>query len=121
MQFNIVHCKKSKFDIYIGRNPQHPFAHFGNPFGFESHDSKHVQCVVKTRTQAIDCFKLWLYEIDYIDIEPIRRKWILNNIHKLNNKVLGCWCNYPQQDCHGRIYIERLQQIQYENQWSLYV
>ncbi len=32
---------------------------------------------------------------------------ILDNLHVLDEyQFLGCWCDYPEEDCHGRILIK---------------
>jgi hypothetical protein len=87
----VVHCKKERFDIYIGRPSV-----FGNPFRV-GEDGDNDQCVEK--------FRQWIKGDAYQDIEPNRRKMILENIHLLKDRILGCWCK-PYKSCHGDVLAE---------------
>lgn len=80
----IVHCKKDKFDIYIGRPSK-----WGNPFVIGQHG---------TRDEVISMYKEWI----------LTQLQLLNDLHELEGKILGCWCNYPKTDCHGIVLIELL-------------
>ncbi len=76
----VVHCKKHKYDVYIGRPSK-----WGNPF---------IVGKDGTREQVIERY----------------RKWILCNpellacLPELKNKVLGCWCK--PLSCHGDVLVE---------------
>jgi hypothetical protein len=35
---------------------------------------------------------------------------------QLKGMVLGCYCDYPRQDCHGRILVELLDGEEKENE-----
>ncbi len=74
----VVHCMKSKFDVYCGRwHPKQPNkSKWHNPFS----DG--------TREENISRF------VDYLS----RNTELLNCIHELRGKVLGCWC--APKDCH---------------------
>lgn len=77
----VVHCKKERFDIYIGRPSP-----FGNPFVIGKHGTRE-ECIIK--------YKHYL----------VNNKKLLDKLRAFTgNEVLGCWC-YPQ-DCHGYAIIE---------------
>ena len=80
----IVHCKKERYDIYIGR-PQK----WGNPFSIGK-DGDRDEVIMK-------------YE-DWIKTQP----HLLNSLHELKNKTLGCWCK--PQACHGDILIKLIKE-----------
>jgi hypothetical protein len=83
MPCKVVHCKKSRYDIYIGRPSK-----WGNPF---SHDpNSRAEFIVSTREEAIEKYEKYLLESGLIE-----------DIHELKDKVLGCWC-HPKK-CHGDI------------------
>ncbi len=88
----VVHCKKMDYDVYIGRTNKG--YHFGNPFRIQEG---------QTRRQVIQQYHDWLLDPD-TSIEPERRQWILDNIHLLSGKVLGCWCK--PKECHGDVLIK---------------
>lgn len=95
----VVHCKKEPYDIYIGRK-NYTHEHYGNPFPINKHCD---------REMSINNFRMWIKGQDFQDIEPKRRKWILENLEKLRSQTLGCWCD--PQPCHGDVYIELLEEI----------
>jgi len=102
MSTRVVHCKKEKFDVYIGRpNPPNPknFCHFGNPFSHLPNASSPIK--VETRDQAVVAFDDWINERKYQNVNPEQRKWILENLPRLKNKIIACWCS-PKR-CHGDI------------------
>lgn len=75
----VVHCKKSKFDVYIGRPSK-----WGNPYMiWES---------VATRKQVIDQYE------QMIRSNP---KIVAEIKAELKGKILGCWC--APNDCHGDV------------------
>jgi hypothetical protein len=75
----VVHCRKEKYDILIDRTTK-----WGNPFIIGPY----------TREEALEKYEEWIQTQD----------WLLKDIHKLKNKVLGCWCK-PKK-CHGDILAE---------------
>ena len=88
----VVHCKREKFDSYIGRPAKNQPWGFGNPFRMPKY----------SREDCIKHFKQWLvfgYTQGEKDATPERREWILRHVHELKDLVLGCWCN--PQECHG--------------------
>ncbi len=76
----VVHCKKSDYDVYIGRPSE-----FGNPFEIGKDG---------TRYEVIEKYK------HYVLSNPE----LLIKIKKLKGLRLGCWC-YPLP-CHGDAIIE---------------
>lgn len=76
----VVHCKVDPFDVYIGRPSK-----WGNPF---------VVDLDGTRAEVIEKYKNW------IQTQPD----LLNSLHELKGKVLGCWCS--PKPCHGDVLTE---------------
>jgi len=64
----VVHCKKSKYDVYCGRPSK-----WGNVFEVGKDGS---------RIQVIEKYKKWLSH----------NTELLKDIKELKGKVLGCWC-----------------------------
>jgi hypothetical protein len=83
----VVHCKKSKFDIYIGRP-----SIFGNPYSHKEGTTALYK--TETRDEAVEKYAEWLST----------QEDILREIPTLKGKILGCWCS-PQL-CHGLILAE---------------
>lgn len=73
----VVHCKKEKYDIYIGRPSK-----WGNPFEIGKDGD---------RDEVIFKYHEW------IKTQP----HLLNSLNELKGKTLGCWCS-PKR-CHGDI------------------
>lgn len=67
----VVHCKKSRYDIYCGRRSE-----WGNPFR------------TGNRSMRIRRYRRYLNDNLYL----------LSRLHTLRGKVLGCWC--APKDCH---------------------
>lgn len=85
MVAKVVHCKKSEYDVYIGRPSK-----FGNPF---SHKEGTLAAFrTETRQEAIQKFEEWLQTQPQL-IQDIKRE--------LRNKTLGCFC--VPAPCHGDI------------------
>lgn len=80
----IVHCKKSRYDVYIGRPSK-----WGNPFVIGK-DGSREQVIAKYR--------------EYVLQSPLR-----NDLEQLRGKVLGCWC-YPKP-CHGDVLVELVNRL----------
>jgi hypothetical protein len=81
----VVHCKKSSYDVYIGRPSiwGNPFSHLPNTLAIYK---------VKTRDDAIMQFEKWL--INQPDLVAECKK-------ELKGKTLGCWCH--PKPCHGDV------------------
>lgn len=73
----VVHCKRSRYDIYIGRPSK-----WGNPFVI-GHDG--------TREEVIAKYEAWL------NANPI----LMESLKDLRGKILGCWC--APKACHGDV------------------
>ena len=80
-----VHCKKEKYDVYIGRP-----SIWGNPFSHLEESSAEFKC--KTREESIEKYKQWILT----QPELIAKAKI-----ELKDKILGCWCK--PKSCHGDI------------------
>jgi hypothetical protein len=81
----VVHCKKTKYDVYIGRPSK-----WGNPFEI-GRDG--------TREEVIEKYR------NYLD----NNQELLDALPELMHKTLGCWCK--PHACHGDVLIERLSNI----------
>ena len=92
--------KKQAFDIYVGRSKT-DVMHFGNPF---SHMNVAGTVKVDSREEAIECFRLWIAGAAYEEIDPDRRRWIIDNLSRLKGKKLGCFC--APLGCHGDVLAE---------------
>ena len=99
----VVNLREQEHEVYIGRSNDR--FHFGNP---ASHIPESLALVrVPTRGEAVQFYADWL-DGKHPEVEPERRHWVLHQIPRLHNKVLGCYCKpYP---CHGDILAERADQ-----------
>lgn len=77
IEMKVVHCKKEKFDVYIGRPSP-----WGNPFEI-GHDG--------TREEVIQKYAEWIK----------KQPHLMAKIHELKGKTLGCWC--APRPCHGDV------------------
>jgi hypothetical protein len=93
----IVHCKKSKYDFYVGRPSK-----WGNPFSYIG--GTQAEIVLENREESIEAYRQWLAGEAFQDLLPEKRQWILDNVYRLKGKILGCWC-YPKK-CHAEILID---------------
>lgn len=83
----VVHCKKSPYDLYIGRGSK-----WGNDFSwYPGTKAKHI---VKNREESISEYRKWI----------LTQPALLNSLHELAGKTLGCYCS--PLDCHGNVLIE---------------
>jgi hypothetical protein len=76
----VVHCKRDRYDVYIGRPSK-----WGNPFVI-GRDGTREQVIAKYRA--------------YI----LRRPELIAALLELRGKTLGCWC--APQPCHGEVLAE---------------
>ena len=74
----VVHCKKSKHDVFIGRPTK-----WGNPFVI-GHDGM-------TRSDVIEKYEEYL----------LGNRELMNDLHELKGKVIGCFCS--PEACHGDV------------------
>lgn len=77
----VVHCKKEKYDVYIGRPSK-----WGNPYVL-GRDGDRLEIVKK-----YDAY----IRADQNLLEACRRE--------LRGKILGCWC--APKACHGDVLVE---------------
>lgn len=75
----VVHCKKAKFDVYIGRPSK-----WGNPFQIGKDG---------TREDVVLKYELWLTKGN--------GRHLLAYLHELKGKTLACWC--APLSCHGDV------------------
>ena len=80
MSTKVVHCKRERCDIYIGRPSE-----WGNPFEIGKDG---------TRQQVIDKYRAW------IRTQPA----LMAKLPALKGKTLGCWCH--PKPCHGDVLAE---------------
>lgn len=76
----VVHCKREKADVYIGRPSK-----WGNPFQIG---------VDGTREEVIEKYRYWLE----------CRPELIAALPELRGKILGCWC--APRACHGDVLAE---------------
>ncbi len=84
-KMKVVHCKKEKFDIYIGRPGK-----WGNPFSIGKDG---------TREEVIQKYEIWIRN----------NPELLKDLHELKDKTLACWCS--PQACHGDILIKLIGEL----------
>lgn len=80
----VVHCKKEKYDIYIGRP-----SILGNPYTLSRN---------RDRDTVIKLFRE--YAVDRMKHDPK----FAEAIRACRGKVLGCWCK--PKACHGDVIAE---------------
>jgi hypothetical protein len=80
MKTKVVHCKREKHDVYIGRPSK-----WGNPFVIGKDGS---------REQVIAKYRKWL----------LAQPDLIAALPELKGKTLGCWCS--PQACHGDVLAE---------------
>lgn len=84
----VVHCKKEKYDVYIGRGvPRSGLnaSEWGNPFKIGKDG---------TREEVMVKYRAWL----------LGNLELLKKVPELKGKILGCWC--APEACHGDILAE---------------
>lgn len=96
----VVHCKKEKYDIYIGRP-----SIYGNPFTHIGDKKTKAQFLVTTRLEAIKEFEN--YARERIKKDEVFKKAII----ACKDKILGCWCK--PKDCHGDVFEKLIKEIEY--------
>lgn len=91
----VVHCKRSPFDVYVGRAPG-VRGRYGNPWVVDKDG---------TRDECIAWYKAWLETGEgrgHPEATEERRQDILAHIPTLKGKRLACWCA-PHYACHGEV------------------
>jgi len=85
----VVHCKRARYDVYIGRGGP-----WGNPFVIGRDGD---------RAQVIDKHRAWLTH--RLATEPA----LVAQLLALHGKVLACWC--APLPCHGDTLVELAAQL----------
>jgi hypothetical protein len=85
MKTSVVHFHRDDYDVYIGRPSK-----WANPYTHIANRKTQATYVVATRADAIRCYEEYLIASGLID-----------DIHELRGKVLGCWCK--PKSCHGDV------------------
>ena len=83
----VVHCKRARFDTYIGRP-----SIFGNPFSI-GRDGDRDSVIEKYRVYFLERIK--------------RDESFRLSVESLRGKVLACWCR--PLACHGDVIVEYLE------------
>jgi hypothetical protein len=81
----VVHCKKDKYDVYIGRGSK-----WGNPYRLFPAMGDDA----KRRTEVIEAYRRYI----------LAKPELLAALLELKGKTLGCWCK-PKR-CHGDVLVE---------------
>lgn len=76
----VVHVKKDDYDVYIGRPSK-----WGNPFSIGKDG---------TRKEVIEKYEKYV----------VTNKKLMNDLHELEGKILGCWCK--PKACHGDVLVK---------------
>lgn len=86
----VVHCKREKYDIYIGRGNN---CIWGNPFTHK--EGTLAKFKVASIKEAIEKYEKWI----------MNQPDLLAKIPELKGKVLGCWCKDKKGNgrCHGDV------------------
>lgn len=80
----VVHCKKERYDVYIGRPSE-----WGNPFEIGKDGS---------RSEVIKKYESYLRS----------NQSLINKLEELDGKILGCWCK--PNACHGDVIIKLIKE-----------
>lgn len=81
----VVHCRRSEYDIYIGRPGK-----WGNPFRIGPDGD---------RNEVIRKYREWI----------MGQPELLASLHELKGKRLGCWCKPAA--CHGDVLVELVEKF----------
>lgn len=87
----VVHCKRERYDVYVGRGNASPW---GNPFR-EGRDG--------TRDEVIAKYERWLKS----------KPELMAKLPQLRGKVLGCWC--APEPCHADVLLRLANEPQRRN------
>ena len=80
MKCTVVNHQTEKHDVYIGRPSK-----WGNPFRIGKDGS---------RAEVIEKYRKYI----------LGNEKLLNDLHELEGKILGCWCK--PKSCHGDVLAE---------------
>jgi hypothetical protein len=96
---SVVHCKKAPYDVYIGRPSK-----WGNPFTHKQDGKTLAKYIVGSRNEAVEAYREWITNGE--------GKHLINDLHELEGKTLGCWCmpsdgSFPIPFiCHGQVLVD---------------
>ena len=79
-KMKVVHCKREKYDVYIGRPSK-----WGNPFVIGKDG---------TREEVVEKYRDWI----------LKNEYLMSCLSELKGKTLGCWCS--PKACHGDVLLE---------------
>lgn len=90
----VVNRRFQPFEVNIGRPSK-----WGNPY---SHLDKGTlaKYKVSTRQEAIEAYRKYITEGE--------GKHLLNDLHELKGKILGCWCKPAA--CHGDVLVQLIKE-----------
>lgn len=86
----VVHCKREKYDVYIGRPSK-----WGNPFVLGKDGN---------RKEVVRKYKEWI----------VQQPNLMSSLCELEGKTLGCWCS--PKACHGDVLIELVMELAKDNE-----
>jgi len=91
-----VHHRKEEYDVFIARPSK-----WGSPFSYKENSTAPYK--LKNRKESIEKHKEWLLHGE--------GQYLLEDLHELKGKVLGCWCDTgsgttKNQSCHGDILVK---------------
>jgi polynucleotide 5'-kinase involved in rRNA processing len=93
-QTKLVSLRSGKsYDVYIGRP-----SIFGNPYTHIKDKNTLAEYIVSNRNEAIQKYE------EYI----LNNQDLLEEIYKLEGKILACWCH--EKKCHGDIIIKLIEE-----------
>jgi hypothetical protein len=86
----VVHCKKSEYDVYIGRPSL-----WGNPYSSKNGTLAKYRC--GSESEAIQNYEVWIES----------QSDLIEELKTLKGKLLGCWCS--PKPCHGDVLVKLIQ------------
>lgn len=92
METKVVNKYVEKYDLYIGRGSK-----WGNPFSHQ--ENTKAEFIVGSREEAIDAY------YDWIKTQPD----LMNDLHELKGKTLGCFCK--PKECHGDVLVAIIKEL----------
>lgn len=97
----VVHCKKERYNVYIGRPSK-----WGNPFTHKQDGKTLAKYIVEDRDAAVNAYREWITNGE--------GKHLIDDLHELKGgHILGCWCK--PQACHGDVLLELLDKLTLQN------
>lgn len=88
---SVVNRKFASFNVNIGRPSK-----WGNPYTHLKDRKTLAKYTVSTREEAIEAYQEWITNGE--------GKHLLEDLHELKGKVLGCWCK--PEPCHGDVLVD---------------